>query len=117
MSTESTSRPEAAAGSALTQQWADGLSTVQRELLSASEQASRAWAERAQSEAALWLDFMAKLSGAKSAPEFLEVYSKCLSHRMQMALDDSRRIVEEYQGAVSKIANAMSNGAKPMKMS
>lgn len=104
-------KPEQMAVAALAQQWAEGFYTLQREVLSATEQASRTLTDRAQSETALWFDFMAKLSAARSAPEFLEAYSSCISHRMQAAVDDSRRLIENYHGAMSKMVDAMNNGA------
>ena len=91
------------------QQWADGAAAVQKEFLSVYEQAGRAWVARAQSEAALWSDLVTKLSATHSAPEVLDAYSKCLSRRMEMAMEDSRRMIEEYQVAVGKIATAMKN--------
>jgi hypothetical protein len=108
--TTATSQPEQMASN-LARQWADGATALQKEFLSAYEQVSRAWVARAQSEAALWSDLAAKLSATRSPPEVLDACSKCMSRRIEMAMEDSRRMIEEYQMAVGKIATAMKNGS------
>ncbi len=84
---------------------------LQREFLSACEEANRQWTSRLQSEAALWSELMAKLTAARSAPEFFEAYSKGMSQRLQMTMEDSRQMVEDYQKTAQKLLNAMANGS------
>jgi hypothetical protein len=58
---------------------------VQKELLEACEQASRAWLGRMKAEVDLWSGLAAKLAATHSAPEALGAYQECLVQRMQMA--------------------------------
>ena len=53
--------------------------TMQKELLEAWQQANRYWADRMQSEMALWADLASKLVSTRSVPEALEAYAKCVS--------------------------------------
>src|SRR5579864_2257683 len=66
---------------------AEAAVVLQKELLEAYEQTSRAWLARVQSEVALWSELATKLTATRSAPEALEAYSKCVSKRMQMTAD------------------------------
>ena len=83
---------------------------VQKALLESCDQASRAWLTRVQSEVSLWSDLANKLSGTKSVPEAFEAYSKSVSQRMQMAAEDGRRLVDEYQQLTQKITRSLGNG-------
>jgi len=83
---------------------------VQKELLEACEQASRAWLARIQSEVDLWSGLATKLAATRSAPEALGAYQECLTQRMQMAAEDWRRLSDDCQKVMQTIAQASSNG-------
>jgi Phasin protein len=83
---------------------------VQKELLEACEQASRAWLDRIKSEVDLWSGLATKLASTRSAPEALSAYQECLTQRMQMAAKDWRRLSDDYQKVMQTIAQAPSNG-------
>lgn len=70
---------------------------LQKELLEACEQASRAWLARVKSEVDLWSELAAKLARTQSAPEALGTYQECVAQRMQMAAEDWRRLSDDYQ--------------------
>ena len=84
--------------------------SLQKALLESYELTSRAWLDRMQSEVSLWSDLANKLSGTKTIPEAVEIYTKFGSQRMQLAADDGRRIVDEAQQITRKIARSMGNG-------
>jgi hypothetical protein len=84
--------------------------SLQKALLESYELTSRAWLDRMQSEVSLWSDLANKLSGTKTIPEAVEIYTKFGSQRMQMAADDGRRFVDEAQQITRKIARSMGNG-------
>ncbi len=88
----------------------DGMLDVQKELLEAYEQASRAWLARVKSEVDLWSELAAKLTATHSVPEILQTYQKCVAQRMQMAAEDGRQLFEECQKITKKIGGSMSNG-------
>ena len=83
---------------------------LQKELLRAHEEASRAWLARVQSEVALWSDLATKLTATRTVPEALETYSKCISQRMEMAADDGRKLADEAQKITQKITKSLGNG-------
>ncbi len=83
---------------------------VQKELLDAYEQASRAWIARVQSEVDLWSQLAAKLAATRSIPEALGAYQESVSQRMQMAAEDGKRLSEDCKEIMGKITKSMSHG-------
>ena len=83
---------------------------MQKELIDAYEQASRAWLERVKSEVDLWSELASKLTATRSVPEALEAYQACAAQRMQMATEDGRRVADECQAIMQKITRSLSNG-------
>jgi Phasin protein len=94
----------------LGQEQTEAAMALQKALLESCDQASRAWLARVQSEVSLWSDLANKLSGTKSIPEAFEAYSKTVSQRMQMAAEDGRKLVDEYQQLTQKITKSLGNG-------
>jgi hypothetical protein len=80
---------------------------MQKELLDAYEQASRAWLDRVKSEADFWSDLATKLSTTKNVPEALGAYQQSVAQRMQMAAEDGRRMFEEYQKVSQKLSSSL----------
>src|SRR4249920_3995478 len=72
---------------------AEAAVALQKELLEAYEQTSRAWLARVQSEVALWSELATKLTATRSVPEALEAYSKCVSQWMQTTAEDGQRLL------------------------
>jgi hypothetical protein len=83
---------------------------IQKELLEAYEQASRAWLARVKSEVDLWSDLAAKLSATRSIPEALALHQRYAAQRLQMAAEDGRQLFNECQKITEKITRAASNG-------
>ena len=83
---------------------------LQKELLDAYEQASRAWLARVKSEVDLWSELARKLSTTRSIPEALAAYQNCVVQRMQMAADDGRQLFNECQKITQKINHSLSTG-------
>src|SRR2546421_9794209 len=79
------------------QEPSERMANLQKELLEAYEQASRAWLARVKSEADLWSGLATKLSSTRSVSEALESYQKCVAQRMQMAAEDGRQLFEQCQ--------------------
>jgi hypothetical protein len=89
---------------------AEAAVALQKELLEAYEQTSRAWLARVQSEVALWSELATKLTATSSVPEALEAYSKCVSKRMQMTAEDGQHLFNDCQQITQKITKSLSNG-------
>jgi hypothetical protein len=83
---------------------------MQKELLEACEQASRAWLARVKSEVDLWSELATKLARTQSAPEALGAYQECVAQRMQMAAEDWQRLSDDYQKVMQTITRPSSNG-------
>ena len=86
---------------------------MQKELLDAYDQSSRAWLARVKSEGDLWSELAKKLSETRSAPEALAAYQQCVAQRMQMAAEDGRRLYDDCQKITQTITRSLSNG-RPM---
>jgi Phasin protein len=83
---------------------------IQKELLDAYEQASRAWLARVQSEVDLWSQLATKLTATRSVPEALGAYQESVAQRMQMAAEDGRKLSDEGREVLRKITQSMSKG-------
>jgi hypothetical protein len=83
---------------------------MQKELLEAYEQASRAWLARVHSEIELWSDLANKLAATRSIPDALGAYQESVSQRVQIAADDGRRIAGECQQIMDKITRSLTKG-------
>jgi hypothetical protein len=55
----------------------EAMLAMQKELLAAYQQISRAWLERVKSESDLWSELASKMSGAGSVPDALDAYREC----------------------------------------
>jgi hypothetical protein len=88
----------------------EAMLNVQKELLGAYEDASRAWLARMKSEVDLWSGLAAKLTATRSVPEAVAAYQECVAQRMKMAAEDGQRLAEECQKSMNKISRAFSNG-------
>src|SRR5262245_44508267 len=91
----------------------EAMRSMQKELLDAYDQSSRAWLARVKSEGDLWSDLAKKLSETRSAPEALAAYQQCVAQRMQMAAEDGRRLYDDCQKITQTITRSLSNG-RPM---
>jgi hypothetical protein len=83
---------------------------IQREILEAYEQSSRAWVARIKSEVDLWSELAAKLTAARSVPEALRAYQEVVAQRVEMAAEDGRRLFEDCQETMQKITRLAPNG-------
>jgi NTP pyrophosphatase (non-canonical NTP hydrolase) len=91
----------------------DAMANMQREILSAYEEASRSWLARVKSEVELWSELAEKLGKTQSLPEALGAYQQCVAQRVQMAAEDGRRLFEEYQTLMQKMTRPFSeNGPR-----
>lgn len=110
MKVKSTDAAGSASAFELGQERTEAMLNLQKELLGAYEEASRAWLARVQSEVDLWAGLAAKLTATRSAPEAVAAYQECVAQRMKMAAEDGQRLTEECQKSMHKISRALSNG-------
>lgn len=88
----------------------DTVLNLQKELLNAYEEASRAWLSRVKSEVELWSNLAAKLNASRSVPEGLETYRDCVSQRVQMAAEDGQRLFDDGQKIIGVITRSLNGG-------
>jgi predicted phage tail protein len=83
---------------------------VQKDVLDAYDQASRAWLARVQTEVELWSQLASKLSATRSLPEALGAYQECVAQRIQMAAEDGRRLSDDCTEIMGKFTKSLSQG-------
>ncbi len=83
---------------------------IQKDVLEAYEEASRAWLARVQSEVELWSQLANKLAATRSIPEALGAYQESVAQRMQMAAEDGKRLSDDCRDIMEKIAGSLSKG-------
>jgi hypothetical protein len=83
---------------------------VQKEILNVCEQASLAWLARVKSEVDLWSELATKLTATHSVPEAMTAYRQCVTHRVQMAAEDGRRLYDDCQKITHRITESLSHG-------
>ena len=88
----------------------EAMLSIQKELLDAYDQSSRAWLTRVKSEVDLWSDLAKKLSTTQSVPDAVGAYQQCVAQRMQMAAEDGRRLYDDCQKITQSITRSLSNG-------
>jgi hypothetical protein len=89
----------------------DAMLAMQKEFLDTYEQAGQAWLSRVKSEADLWSELAAKLTGTHSVPEALSAYQQTMVQRMKMASEDGKRLSDEAQRLMKTITTSLSNGS------
>jgi hypothetical protein len=80
---------------------------VQKAILECFEEANHAWLARIQSEMSLWTDVFSNLSQTKTIPEAMNVYTKGVTQRIKMAVDDGRMLADESQHVTQKVMQAL----------
>jgi len=94
----------------------EAMLSMQKELLDACDQSSRAWLSRVKSEVDLWSDLAKKLSATQSVPDAVGAYQQCVAQRMQMAAEDGRRLYDDCQKITQTITRSLSNGRPAASM-
>jgi len=83
---------------------------LQKELLEAYEEASRAWLERVRSEVELWSQLTAKLSAVRSPTDAAGAYQEWVGEHVKMAVDDGRRLTDDCQHFIERVTRSFGNG-------
>jgi Phasin protein len=83
---------------------------VQKDFINAIEEVNREWAARVKAEQDLATEFAGKLTAARSIPETAGISQECMSRRMELFAEDSRRFVADIQKFTMATARVLSNG-------
>jgi Phasin protein len=87
------------------------LMKLQTDLIDAIQEINQAWLARARTEATLNTELVSKLSSARTVPEQADAYQQAVGKRMEMLVEDSRRLLSDSQKFVSLGTRFLSNGA------
>ncbi len=87
----------------------DAMLTMQRQLLDEYERASQAWLSRVKSELDFWSELTTRVTSSHSVPDGLAAYRDGISQRIQMAVEDGRRLFDEGQ-KMAAITTGLLNG-------
>jgi Phasin protein len=85
----------------------EALLRLQKELLNEYEEIAHDWVARVKSEVELWSGLAAKVTASHSIPEGLEAYRDFASQRIQMAIEDGKRLFNEGQKAISVVTKSL----------
>jgi len=75
----------------------EAMLSMQKELLDAYDQSSRAWLARVKSEVDLWSRSGQEAVSGSIRPGRRGAYQQCVAQRMQMAAEDGRRLYDDCQ--------------------
>jgi hypothetical protein len=89
----------------------EALLNMQKELFDAYQEVCLNWQMRAKSEIDAWSELAKKLTEARSVPESLQAYRRCLSLRLQLASEDGQHLLDDAQ----KIVGVMTRQYTPRK--
>jgi hypothetical protein len=113
-SRDTTSSTDAQSGSIpffnIGQERAEAAVALQKELLEAYEQASRAWLARVQSEVALVVRASHEADSDALGPGSPRSLHQCVSQRMQMTAEHGQRVFKDCQQITQKITKSLTNG-------
>jgi len=84
---------------------------LQREFFDAFQEINQAWLARARSEANLNSELVSKLSAARSVPETADAYQQVMGKRMELLVEDSRRLLADGQKIVNLSTRLLVNGS------
>ena len=91
----------------------DELVAMQTERLEKLQELNRNWFDRMQAEVTLASEFAAKLTAARSIPEFATAYQDWASRHMEMAAEDAKRIFADSQKLAEMGTRLFFNGSRP----
>lgn len=89
----------------------EALMEMQQELFEVFQEINQAWFDRARSAATINSELIAKLSTARTMPETADAYQQCVGKRMEMLVEDGRRLLADSQKIVSVGSKFLTNGS------
>ena len=89
------------------------LMEIQRELFDVFQDINQAWFERLRSAATINSELIARLTSARSVPETADAYQQCVGKRMEMLVEDGRRLLADSQKIVNVGSKFLTNGSGP----
>ena len=91
----------------------EALLEMQQELFDVFQEINQAWFDRARSAATINSELIAKLTTARTMPETADAYQQCVGKRMEMLVEDGRRLLADSQKIVNLGSRFLTNGSGP----
>jgi len=89
----------------------EALMEMQHELFDIFQEINQAWFDRARSVATVNSELIAKLTAARTMPETAEAYQQCVGKRMEMLVEDGRRLLADGQKIANVGSKFLTNGS------
>ena len=89
------------------------LVATQNGLMAKLQDTNKIWLDRMQSKATLASEFSAKLTAARSMPDVAMAYQEWGHRHMEMAADDTKRMIADAQKLAETGARLLFNGWRP----
>ena len=89
----------------------EALMEMQQELFDVFQEINQAWFDRARSAATINSELISKLTSARTMPETAEAYQQCVGKRMEMLVEDGRRLLADSQKIVNVGSKFLTNGS------
>jgi hypothetical protein len=89
----------------------EALMEIQKQFFDAFQEINQAWLARAKSEASLNSELVAKLTAARTVPETADACQECMGKRMELFVEDSRRLLADSQKIMSLGTRFLTNGS------
>jgi Phasin protein len=95
------------------------LADVQTELVERFQEANKRWLDRAQAEANLAVEFVSKLSSARSIPDATAACQEWGSRRFELMAEDAAHVLDDTQTLMRTSAHLLANafGSKSLGIS
>jgi hypothetical protein len=88
----------------------EGLVLGRSELLEKIQKANQDWLERMQLEATVASEFATRMTAARSVPDAAAVWQEWASRRMEMVVEDGKRLLANSQQFMETGGHLLSNG-------
>ncbi|MGH7785117.1 MAG: phasin family protein [Candidatus Binatia bacterium] len=89
----------------------EAMMEIQKEMFDIFQEIHQAWFDRARSAATVNSELIAKLTSARSVPETADAYQQCVGKRMEMLVEDGRRLLSDSQKIVDLGTRFLTNGS------
>ena len=87
------------------------LMEIQQELFDVFQEINQAWFDRVRSAATLNSELITKLTSARTMPETADAYQQCVGKRMEMLVEDGRRLIADSQKIVNVGSKFLTSGS------
>ena len=89
----------------------EALMEMQKEFFETFQEINQAWLARARFEASLNSELVARLTAARTVPETADACQDCMDKRVELLVEDSRRLLADSQKIMSLSTRFLTNGS------